>query len=165
MVTPQEIQLLYKRGNGFRDNNNFQQYNATVKLRINPDSSEHNYYIKGNINHELSNATYSGLTEYSFTNDPNFNPKENDEFKVFRTALDFIHTRYLQNGNKFKDKVYLNYFDRNWWRENEFGRDIEVYANSRATMNGQTSKPFIDKKIDLTQEENNLFSTYSFVIE
>ncbi len=127
-----EIQLLYKRGDGYRDNNSFEQYNATVKFRINPDSSEHNYYIKLNTNYENSNATYTGLTEYSFATNPNFNSKEYDNFKVFRTSFDLIHTRYKKNGNLYQDKIYANYFDRDWWRENDLFYKASEYISGNA---------------------------------
>ena len=82
-----ELQLLLKRGDGFRQNNSFQQINSTFKLNYIRSSSK-NLYLKGNLNYENSNATYTGLTEWSFENDPTFNPKEHDNFKVFRAAID-----------------------------------------------------------------------------
>ncbi|MBC8145106.1 MAG: TonB-dependent receptor plug domain-containing protein, partial [bacterium] len=60
-----EIQLLYKRGDGYRSNNSFAQYNATLKVNVLPDE-DRILYIKGNVDHEVSDATYTGLTEYSF---------------------------------------------------------------------------------------------------
>lgn len=120
-----EIQLLYKRGDGFRDNNGFEQYNATAKLHLLP-SSEKAVYVKANVNHENSNATYTGLTEYSFRTDPNFNPKEHDNFRVFRASLDVLYTDQHSDRLTSTTKAYINFFDREWWREN----DVFVRATS-----------------------------------
>ena len=81
-----------KRGDGFRQNNDFTQYNGTFKLSILPNS-DRVYYLKANVDYENSNATYTGLTEYSFRNSPEFNPKDDDTFEVFRASLDLISTR------------------------------------------------------------------------
>jgi Fe(3+) dicitrate transport protein len=111
-----EVQLLFKRGDGFRQNNDFIQYNGTFKLSIMPDA-ERVYYVKGNVDYEHSNATYTGLTEYSFRNNAEFNPKENDDFDVFRSSLDLISTRRRSSRLTATTLGYLSYFNRNWWRE------------------------------------------------
>ncbi len=111
-----EVQLLFKRGDGFRQNNDFEQYNGTFKLSILPDS-ERIYYVKANVDYENSNATYTGLTEYSFRNSPAFNPKNDDDFEVFRASLDLISTREHSSRLTATTRGYVSYFDRRWWRE------------------------------------------------
>ncbi|MBL51120.1 MAG: hypothetical protein CMG57_04090 [Candidatus Marinimicrobia bacterium] len=111
-----ELQFLLKRGDGFRQNNGFEQINTTFKLNYNQSSTK-NIYFKANINYENSNATYTGLTEYSFDNDPNFNPKEDDNFKVFRTAIDLIQTEQVNSKVIKSTTGFISYFDRRWWRE------------------------------------------------
>ena len=113
-----ELQLLFKRGDGFRQNNSFQQINSTFKLNYTPSSSK-NMYLKGNLNYENSNATYTGLTEWSFENDPTFNPKEHDNFKVFRAAIDFIQSEKLSSTLTKSTTAFASFFDRRWWREND----------------------------------------------
>ncbi len=113
-----ELQLLFKRGDGFRQNNSFQQINSTFKLNYIPSSSK-NMYLKGNLNYENSNATYTGLTEWSFENDPTFNPKEHDNFKVFRAAIDFIQSEKLSSTLTKSTTAFASFFDRRWWREND----------------------------------------------
>ncbi len=113
-----EIQLLYKRGEGFRENNSFTQYNGTLKLNLIPDESRA-IYIKGNVNYEQSNATYTGITEYSFATDPAFNPKKDDLFTVTRAALDVLYTHTIDDAITATTKAYANVFDRTWWREND----------------------------------------------
>ena len=113
-----EMQLLFKRGDGFRQNNGFEQLNATAKLNYFPSLNK-NIYLKSNINYENSNATYTGLTQWSFDNDPKFNPKENDNFEVFRSSLDLIQSERLSATITKNSTAFLSYFDRRWWREND----------------------------------------------
>lgn len=113
-----ELQLLFKRGDGFRENNSFTQYNGTLKLNLIPDPSKI-IYIKANLNYEESNATYTGLTEYSFAANPNFNPKKHDLFTVRRAALDVLYTDFVSDQVTANTKAYVNVFDRKWWREND----------------------------------------------
>ncbi len=123
-----DIQLLYKHGDGFRDNNTFDQVNGTVKtlFQLNRDKT---LYLKLNGNYENSNATYTGLTEYTFQNDPNFNPKEDDNFKVIRSSLDLIYTNKITENSISNTTFYTSMFDRRWWRED----DIFVRPNALET--------------------------------
>ena len=113
-----DIQLLYKHGDGFRENNTFDQVNGTVKtlFQLSPEKS---LYLKLNGNYENSNATYTGLTEYSFETDPNFNPKEHDNFKILRTSLDLIYTNRMSTHLVSNTILYTSVFDRRWWREDD----------------------------------------------
>ncbi len=123
-----DLQVLYKRGDGFRDNNTFDQTNGTIKTQWRL-SSKKVLYLKANANFENSNATYTGLTEYSFYANPKFNPKEDDNFKVLRTSLDLMYTSKITANLVGNTTVYLNAFDRRWWREN----DIFVRASALGT--------------------------------
>ena len=125
-----DVQLLYKHGDGFRDNNAFDQVNSTVKTLFQL-SEEKTLYLKANGNFEDSNATYTGLTEYSFQTDPNFNPKEDDNFKVLRTSLDLIYTNKIAENLISNTTVYTSVFDRRWWRED----DIFVRPSTLETGN------------------------------
>ena len=118
-----EFQFLYKSGDGFRDNNNFVQYNGTLKLNFKKSKNE-TFYSKTNINYENSNATYTGLTVHSFETNPTFNPKEDDNFKIFRASSDLIHTKKLSQNTTSTTTTFISFFDRKWWREND------VFINS-----------------------------------
>jgi hypothetical protein len=48
--------------------------------------------------------------------------------------------------------------------EQEYGKEIEVYANSRVTMNGAPSQEFIDSSVDLTQIDMGLFAGADYVL-
>lgn len=129
-----DVQLLYKHGDGFRDNNAFDQVNSTVKTLFQL-SEEKTLYLKANGNFEDSNATYTGLTEYSFRTDPNFNPKEGDNFKVLRTSLDLIYTNKIAKNLISNTTVYTSVFDRRWWREDDiFVRPSTLEAGNLAPV-------------------------------
>ena len=113
-----DVQLLYKHGNGFRENNTFDQTNGTVKTLFHLSENK-TLYLKLNGNFENLNATYTGLTEYSFQTDPNFNPKEDDNFKILRTSLDLIYTNKISTNLVSNTTMYTSVFDRRWWREDD----------------------------------------------
>ncbi|MDZ7779905.1 MAG: TonB-dependent receptor [Gemmatimonadota bacterium] len=113
-----ELQLLYKRGDGFRQNNAFEQANGTFKAQL-LRSDDRVAYLKANVNYENSNATYTGLTEYSFRSNPRFNPKEHDNFRVFRSSLDLIMNEQESSRLQHDTRLYLSFFDRRWWREDD----------------------------------------------
>ncbi len=142
-----ELQLLVKRGDGFRDNNDFEQYNTTFKLNILPDSKK-TIYLKANVNYEDANATYTGLTEYSFRNSPLFNPKENDNFKVFRSSVDLIYTNQISTRFGSESKVFFSYFDRRWWREND------IFVRAAQFESGIVEPTFPDQVGDLIRIGN-----------
>ena len=129
-----ELQLLYKRGDGFRENNSFEQFNGTLKLNYNKSTDE-NFYLKVNSNYENSNATYTGLTQYSYNNNPRFNPKEDDNFILFRTAVDLIHTKRINSNLSKSTTSFISFFDRRWWRENDiFVLPSDVNSSSPAVQ-------------------------------
>lgn len=128
------LQLLYKRGDGFRENNDFEQLNGTFKLNLLPQK-EKVLYVKGNVNREITNATYTGLTPYSFNNDPDFNPKEHDIFKKFRSSLDLIYTNRINERLIAKTTAYANYFHRDWWREDDVFVKASEYDGPNSDIN------------------------------
>ena len=153
-----EIQLLYKRGDGFRDNNHFEQMNATLKLNYFP-SPDKNIYLKSNINFENSNATYTGLTKYSFENNPKFNPKKDDNFKVFRVALDLIQSERLNSKISKNTTAFISYFDRRWWREN----DIFILASDVGQDNPESVpyySPFDVVRVGNGQDNFGILRTF-----
>jgi len=131
-----EIQLLLKKGDGFRENNGFEQINNTLKLNYR-SSSKKNLYLKANFNYENSNATYTGLTQWSYENNPQFNPKKDDNFKVLRAALDIIQSEKLSSNRSKSTTAFFSFFDRRWWREN----DIFIKATDIESDN-PTAQPY-----------------------
>ena len=144
-----EFQLLYKKGDGFRDNNSFEQANGTFKLAVR-NSDKKNLYMKLNLNYENSNATYTGLTQWSFDDNPKFNPKEDDNFKVFRSAFDLIQTEKISSAITKSTAAFASYFDRRWWREN----DIFIKSSDLGTEN-PAAEPYYSS-FDLVRVGNGI---------
>ncbi len=113
-----QVQMLFKRGNGFRENNDFTQLNGTAKLqyRLNGNRS---LYLNANVDYEDMNATYTGVTPYTLRTDPDFNPKDDDEYRIFRVSLGGIYNRQYTENVTSTTRLYANVFDRPWWREND----------------------------------------------
>ncbi len=124
-----EGQFLYKRGDGYRENNAFEQLNGTAKVTLTP-SPEKTIYLKGNVDHEVAGATYTGLTDYSFRADPSFNPKEHDLFTIDRLSVDGVMHEVLSSSVRSMTRGYFNRFERDWWREDDvFYRADDYEAN------------------------------------
>ena len=131
-----EIQLLGKRGDGFRQNNEFEQLNGTLKttIRTGPRST---LFIKANGDYEESGATYTGLTEFSFNSDPSFNPKTNDQFSVRRASLDAIYSKVHGPNLSALTRAYFSVFDRRWWRENDVfirASQLDAYLSNPSSV-------------------------------
>ncbi|MEF8815962.1 MAG: TonB-dependent receptor [Salinibacter sp.] len=127
-----QVQLLMKRGGGFRDNNDFLQLNGTAKLQYDL-SDDQSLYLKGNVDYEDMNATYHGLTPHSFETNPDFNPKDDDSYRILRGAFDAIYNHNYGGSLRSTTKLYANVFDRPWWREeNVFVRADDYEENGAA---------------------------------
>ena len=159
--TNNAFQLLYKRGDGFRDNNEFEQINTTYKTNYYINKSK-NIYSKISLNYENSQATYTGLTEWSFENNPNFNPKEDDNFKVFRISADLIETTKINSNLMKTRKLYSSFFDRRWWRET----DIFTSASYQDTIidANDVSDTFYDDIIRIGNDETNFGILRTFYV-
>ncbi len=167
------MQLLLKKGNGFRQNNSFEQLNFTTKTSI-YQSDKKNIFIKSGINYENSNATYTGLTMYSFLNNPQFNPKEHDNFETFRLSFDVIETSELSQRFIRTKKFYSSFFDRKWWREDDiFVResnleneilfsDINNYNDIIRVGNGESNFGIIRKFYVLGFDDSYTLDTFFF---
>ncbi len=166
------IQFLLKKGDGFRQNNSFEQLNLTTKTSIYL-SDKKNIFVKYGINYENSNATYTGLTMHSFLTNPNFNPKEHDNFKTFRLSFDVIETSQLSDNIIRTKKLYSSFFDRKWWRENDiFVResnlnteinlaDINSYNDIIRVGDGESNFGIIRKFYVLGFDDSYKFSEFS----
>jgi len=127
-VRPQ-VQLLFKRGNGFRQNNDFRQFNGTAKLRANLGDNR-SLYVKLNADYERLNATYTGLTPYTFRTDPDFNPKDDDLYQIYRASLGTVYNRRYSDAVQGTTRFYANVFHRPWWREKDVFVRADDYQNA-----------------------------------
>jgi len=126
-VRPQ-VQLLFKRGDGFRQNNDFRQVNGTAKLQANLGESR-SLYVKLNADYERLNATYTGLTPYTFRTDPDFNPKDDDLYQIYRASLGTIYNRRYSDAVQGTTRLYANVFHRPWWREKDVFVEADAFQN------------------------------------
>ena len=139
-VRPQ-VQLLVKRGDGFRDNNDFLQLNGTVKVQYDI-GEDRSLYVKSNVDYERMNATYTGLTPHTFETDPDFNPKDDDFYRIFRTSLDAIYNQRYSDSFQGTTKLYGNVFDRPWWREENVFVEASDYRENGADAERVGPPPF-----------------------
>ena len=154
-VRPQ-VQLLFKQGDGFRDNNDFWQLNGTAKLQAQL-GEDRSIYLKTNVDYQRMNATYTGLTPHTFRTDATFNPKDDDFFRVFRASLGAIYERRFSDRVEGTTTLYANVFDRPWWRE----KDVFVRASDYEDPNVEalpvspsTPGPLVRVGITDTAEDN-----------
>ena len=126
-VRPQ-VQLLFKRGDGFRDNNDFRQVNGTAKLQA-AIGDDRSLYVKLNADYERLNATYTGLTPYTFRTDPDFNPKDDDLYQIYRASLGTVYNRRYSDDVQGTTRLYANAFHRPWWREKDVFVAADAYQN------------------------------------
>jgi Fe(3+) dicitrate transport protein len=112
-----ELQTLYTRGDGQRDNTSFDIYNVTGKAlyRFNRQTT---ISFKGNFHQEDAYATYSALTPFMFAVDPRQNPFGDDFLATQRFAGDINLQSALSHNLVFTGTAYANRFVRDWWREN-----------------------------------------------
>ncbi len=111
-----ELQVLYKGGDGARENTAFDVLNFTGKLQMTP-TRRTTVLVKGNAHGEQAQATYAALTPYMFEQNPRQNPFEDDLLETRRYALD-AHVRHTLNPNLVLfATAYGNTFRRYWWRQ------------------------------------------------
>ena len=111
-----ELQLLYKRSDGFRANTGFDLYNLTAKALFRP-TSRTTVSFKGNLHKEDAQATYSALTPYMFNRDPAQNPFEHDWLETVRAAADLNLEQTIGRNVVLLATAYTNRFTRDWWRQ------------------------------------------------
>ena len=116
-----ELQLVYKGGDGFRDNNEFKQYHSSFKALFLPND-ERRILLSVSAQYEEADATLTGLTEYSFENDYTFNPKRFDELTIQSYSLSLSQEHSYSPNFKEESLFYVQYMDIDWWQEdNIFG--------------------------------------------
>ena len=112
-----EGQLLHKYFGGFQNNTESRITNGTLKLVGQLDETQ-SIYVKFNLHHENSKATYSGITPLTFNIDPKQNPFDADDLITDRYAIDLAHKKVFEKNIDIKSKVFAYQFSRDWWRQN-----------------------------------------------
>jgi Fe(3+) dicitrate transport protein len=111
-----EVQLLYSRGDGQRENTSFDIYNVTTKFLFQPAPST-SLSFKGNYHREDAFATYAALTPYMFDVNPRWNPFADDFLATSRYAGDINLKTAFNRNVAFTATAYANHFSRHWWRQ------------------------------------------------
>jgi Fe(3+) dicitrate transport protein len=133
-----ELQTLYTRGDGQRDNTSFDIYNVTGKA-LYRFSRQTTISFKGNFHQEDAFATYSALTPFMFDADPRQNPFGNDFLATQRLAGDINLQSALSRNLVFTATAYANRFVRDWWRENS----SVVQANTLPEYSDASTDAFV----------------------
>ena len=111
-----EIQVLNKQFDGFQDNSNSSIFNTSAKLYT-EFNSRSSIYLKLNYHQEMSKASYSALTPYSYNKDARQNPFDADDLYTKRYGIDLIYNYKLSKNSLLSTKVYVSQFQRDWWRQ------------------------------------------------
>lgn len=124
-----EFQFLYKRSDGYKDFNTFSQVNGTFRLAYIPSPKNHlNVKVHGNF--EDANITYTGLTEYSYQTNPNFNAKQHDSLSNWNVGANLSYQHEIAPNVDSETKLYFNYTNFSWWQEdNIFVSEADYLAH------------------------------------
>jgi len=157
-----QVQMLFKRGDGFRENNDFRQFNGTAKLQYRIDE-DRSLYLKTNVDYERLSATYTGVTPYTLRTDPDFNPKDDDFYRIFRASLGAIYGRRHSDAVQSTTRLYANTFDRPWWRENDVfvrASDYEDNGVDATAVSPSTPGPLVRVGVSDVTEGNEIQGGY-----
>lgn len=95
------------------------------------EPTEHILIAKIGYADERSNATYLGLSDADFANDPKrrYIASKNDNFKSKHAQVHLQHFMYLPNDLTLESKAYYNYFERDWHK-------LDGFANTKDALFG-----------------------------
>ncbi len=105
-----------RRAEGVRDNTGTLLDDLTVKSSV-AISPGHAVTVRGNLYHERSNVTYSGLTEAEWAIDPRANPFHRDSMLMGRWGASATDRIDLGQGVALLTTVYASGVSRDWWRQ------------------------------------------------
>ncbi len=125
-----DVQVLYKRFDGFTQNSGVELFNLHTKFYFELDERQ-SFYLKLGYQRERNNASLAGITPFTFRVDPTRNPFDADVFTSRRYGLDLLHTYAAPSGWKLTSKVYGADFARDWWRQKTAvvaAEDVRAYV-------------------------------------
>jgi Fe(3+) dicitrate transport protein len=154
----------YQGSNGFKDlpggeNTGFHKEDIMAKFRVKSKDDANVFQsltFKGGFTNEVSNETYVGLTLNDFKNTPYrryFGSKED----VMTNKQKHLSVTHLIQPNKVMNistSVYLNRFDRNWYKLN----DVRIDGGSKRSINAILSDPatYVEEYNVLIGNEDNV---------
>lgn len=128
---------LYKQGKLSRENTGTRLWDGALKAWLQVGSTQR-LLLKLNAYSEVSQATYAGLTQAQFEEDPFQNPFRHDTFAVERYATQLRWEWELPAGS-VSVTAYGAHLQRDWWRQGSLvrvqtpgGRDTLVAADNSA---------------------------------
>lgn len=127
-----DVSYLHKKGNGFRDYNDFNVNDFYAKLshRFN---EKHTISIKLGHNNQKAKASYLGLTRGLYWKNYRINPTRYDLKQVERNSAVLGHEYTINENHKIITKIYGTGASRNWQRQD--------YAYNNLTANGSPALP------------------------
>lgn len=140
-----ELMALYKRFNGYTDNADLELLNLSGKW-FSELSDRQSLYTKIVIQKEYVNNSLSGITPYTFEQNPAENPFDADEFTSHRYGLDLVHSFRVNDQLTLQTKVYGSDFYRDWWKQNSTviqASEVQAYVGDElfqtyySYLNGQ----------------------------
>jgi Fe(3+) dicitrate transport protein len=128
------ISYLRKKGDGVRQNNDFQIDDLMIKGGFGIGD---NQFVGAKITYydQDSESTYMGLTQREFNENPRLNRAANDRIDVLRYSADLNHEIQFSPNITWRNLIYFNNTERDWWREG-FTFNAETGFNE---MTGRTS--------------------------
>jgi Fe(3+) dicitrate transport protein len=106
----------HKQGLGARENTRSRLDDFSFKA-VQPLDDKQTLTLKTSYYNEKSNVTYSGLTLAEYNANPRQNPFRNDFFYGKRFGTSASHSVVFRPNLFMVTNFYLNYFDRDWWRQ------------------------------------------------
>lgn len=121
-----------KEGELMRDNTETSLDDFNIKARV-PTAGGGEMTYRVNYYREVS-ETPGGLTAQQFKKDPEQSQRSHDVFKGRRGSFDVNYQQPLSGNKTFQGKVYMNWFERNWY--------IADDVDGAATSNSQFLREF-----------------------
>ncbi len=105
-----------RSGDGARANTRSTVDDASLKFHV-PLAGTQSLSMRANLYRELSQVTYSGLTEDEWRAAPRQNPFANDGFDVTRIGAALTHRAGARDERSVTTSLYGYRIDRDWWRQ------------------------------------------------
>jgi Fe(3+) dicitrate transport protein len=111
----------HTQGNLALDNTSTNIHDIVGKVALTLDGNSR-LTVKGNYYNEVSNATYTQLTQIEFEENPHGNPFIHDTLFSNRVATQITYDHHFGNsGAALSTNVYGYNFNRDWWRQGNNG--------------------------------------------
>ena len=132
------ISMLKKDGDGWRQT----PFNLTdVVIKAGTQIGSNHYLGLKYTNYDQSSKhTYLGLTEYEYQTNYKQNEAINDQMFLSRESLDLTAISDLGNEATWKNLLYWNTANRNWWRQSHAQGGDPVVTTMGSTVDGRLRK-------------------------